>query len=100
MVPRKLLESKRTEVAGGWTELHKDEHRLYCSSMLIGDQVNVDERGTWRVGRMVGGEKACTLLTGKPEGKRPLGRPRRRWKSDVKPDRKKYLDRIFLYQNK
>jgi hypothetical protein len=28
-------------------------------------------------------------LTGKPEGKRPLGRPRRRWKGDIKPDCKK-----------
>jgi hypothetical protein len=44
-VVRKLLESKRAEVAGGWTELHKDEHHFYCSSILIGDQVRVDERG-------------------------------------------------------
>jgi len=35
---------------------------------------------------MAEGEKQCTLLTEKPEGKRPLGRPRRRWKCDVKPD--------------
>jgi hypothetical protein len=46
-------------------------------------------RGAGRVGDMVEGEKPCNLLTGKQEGKRPLGRPRRRWKGDVKPDRKK-----------
>jgi hypothetical protein len=39
---------------------------------------------------MVEGEKPCMLLTGKREGKRPLGRPRRRWKVDVEPDCKKY----------
>jgi len=32
---------------------------------------------------MAEGEKPCTLLTGKPEAKRPLGRPRRRWKCDI-----------------
>jgi len=42
-----------------------------------------------RVGGMAEGEKPCTLLTGKPEAKRPLGRPRRRWKCDVKLDCKK-----------
>jgi hypothetical protein len=46
-------------------------------------------RGAGRVARMVGEEKACTLLTGKPEGKTQFGRPRRRWKGDVKLDRKK-----------
>jgi hypothetical protein len=35
---------------------------------------------------MVGGEKACRLLTGKPEGKRPLGRPRHRWEDNIKLD--------------
>jgi len=45
-------------------------------------------RGAGRVRRMVGGEKTYTLLTGKPEGKRPLGRPRQRWKGDYKPGRK------------
>jgi len=35
-------------------------------------------RGVGRVRLVVGGEKPCTLLTGKREGKRPLGRPRRR----------------------
>jgi hypothetical protein len=34
------------------------------------------------------GEKrnACMILVGKPEGKRPLGRPRRRWEDNVKMD--------------
>jgi hypothetical protein len=28
----------------------------------------------------------CKILVGKPERKRPLGRPRRRWKDDIKTD--------------
>jgi hypothetical protein len=34
------------------------------------------------------GEKrnACRILVGKPEGKRPLGKPRRRWVDDIKMD--------------
>jgi hypothetical protein len=29
---------------------------------------------------------ACTIFVGKPEGKRPLGRPRRRWMNNIKID--------------
>jgi hypothetical protein len=34
------------------------------------------------------GEKrnACRILVGKPEGKRPLGRPRRRWEDNIRMD--------------
>ena len=65
-------------------ELYKNKLRhLYCRSDIIW------YRRVGCVARMMGGEKACTLLPGNPEGKRPLGRPRRRWKGDVKPDRKK-----------
>jgi hypothetical protein len=33
-----------------------------------------------------GGKSACRILVGKPEGKRPLGRPRRRWEENIKMD--------------
>jgi hypothetical protein len=29
---------------------------------------------------------ACRILVGKPEGKRPLGRPRRKWKDNIEMD--------------
>jgi hypothetical protein len=32
------------------------------------------------------GEEECRILVGKPEGKRPLGRPRRRWVNNIKMD--------------
>jgi len=34
----------------------------------------------------VWGEESCIVLFGKPEGKRPLGRPRHRWEDNIKMD--------------
>ena len=39
--------------------------------------------GTWRVGD---GRGVHRVLIGKPEGKRLLGRPRRRWEDNIKMD--------------
>ena len=36
--------------------------------------------------RMEQGRGVCRVLVGKPEGKRPLGRPRRRWEDNIKMD--------------
>ena len=36
--------------------------------------------------RMVKGRGVHKVLVGKPEGKRPLGRPRRRWEDNIKMD--------------
>jgi hypothetical protein len=33
-----------------------------------------------------GGRGVCRVLIGRPEGKRPLGRPRRRWEDNIKMD--------------
>jgi len=41
------------------------------------------------VGRMGEGRGMYRVLVGKPEGKRPLGRPRRRWENNIKMDFKK-----------
>ena len=37
---------------------------------------------------MEGGRSDCKMLTGKPTGKRPLGRPRRRWEDNIRMDLK------------
>ena len=37
-----------------------------------------------------GGEGACRVLVGKPEGKRPLGRPRRRWVDNIRMDLRRW----------
>jgi hypothetical protein len=37
---------------------------------------------------------ACRILVGKPDGKRPLGRPRRRWVDNIKMDLTQRQDRM------
>jgi hypothetical protein len=72
-------------VTGGWRKLHNEElHNLYSSPRVI--RIINSRRMRWagHVARM--GEKwnVYRLLVGKPEGKRPLGRPRRRWIDNMK----------------
>ena len=43
-------------------------------------------RWAWHVARMEEGRSAFKILTGKPTGKRPLGRPRRRWEDNIRMD--------------
>jgi hypothetical protein len=74
-------------VTGGWGKLHKEEfHNLYSSPSII--RIIKSRRMRWagHVARM--GEKMNVdrLLVGKPEGKRPLERPRRRWIDNIKMD--------------
>jgi hypothetical protein len=81
------LGPKRDEVTGEWRKLHNEElHYLYSSPSII--RINKARRMRWagHVARM--GEKwnACKLLVGKPEGRRPLGRPRRRWVDNIRMD--------------
>jgi hypothetical protein len=77
-VLRRIFGPKRDEMTGEWRKLHNEELRdLYPSPSIIRI---LKSRTRWpaNVARM--GEKmnAYRLLVGKPEGKRPLGRPRRR----------------------
>jgi hypothetical protein len=80
----KIFGLKRDEVIGSWRKLHNDElHNLYCSPSII--RIIKSRRMRW-AGQVAGmGEKrnACMILVGKPEGKRPLGRPRRRWEDNI-----------------
>jgi hypothetical protein len=78
-VLRRIFRPKRDEVMGEWRKLHNEELRdLYSSPSII--RIIKWRRIRWagNVARM--GRSALRLLVGKPEGKRPLGRPRlRRW---------------------
>jgi hypothetical protein len=74
-------------VTGDWRKLHNEElHRLYSSPSII--RMIKSRRMIWagHVARM--GEKRNTyrILVGKPEGNRPLGRPRRRWVDNIRMD--------------
>jgi hypothetical protein len=85
-VLRRIFGPKRNEVTEGWRKLHNEELRdLYSSPSII--RIIKSRRMRWagHVAQM--GEKRNTyrLLVGKPEGKRPLGRPKRRW-VDIRMD--------------
>jgi hypothetical protein len=70
---------KRDEVIGGWRKQHTEEfHNLYCSPSIF--KMIKSRRRRWAEHVACIGEKrnACKILMGKPEGKSPLGRPRRR----------------------
>jgi hypothetical protein len=67
--------------------LHNDElHSLYSSPNIV--RVIKSRRIRWagHVARMGDGKGVYRVLVGRPEGKRPLGRPRRRWKDNIKMD--------------
>jgi hypothetical protein len=67
--------------------LHNDElHNLYSSPNII--RVIKSGRMRWagHVARMEEGRGVYRVLVGRPEGKRPLGRPRRRWEDNIKLD--------------
>jgi hypothetical protein len=77
---RRIFGSKRDAVTGEWRKLYIDElYNLYSSPNII-RQIKV-RRMRWveHVACMGEGRKLYKVLVGNPEGKRPLGRPRRRW---------------------
>ena len=84
-VLRKILGPKRDEVIGEWRKLHKEEHNdLYCSPNIV-RVVKSRMCWLWHVARMGKRRDMYRVLVGKPEGKTPLGRPRRRWEDDINP---------------
>jgi hypothetical protein len=86
-VLRRIFGPKRDEVTGGWRKLYNEEfHNLYSSPSIIKNvQDKEDEMGR---ACSTNGEKrnAYRILVGKPERKRPLGRPRRSWVDNIKMD--------------
>jgi hypothetical protein len=77
-VLRRIFGPKRDEVTGKWRKLHSEELRDFHSSPSI-IRIIKSRRIRWAgyVARMGEKRTAYRLLVGKPEGKRPLGRPRR-----------------------
>jgi hypothetical protein len=82
---RRIFGPKRDGVTGGWRKLYKEElHNLYSSPIII--RIIKSRRMRWagHVARMGEKRNMYRLLVGKPEGKRPLRRPRRRWIDTIK----------------
>jgi hypothetical protein len=78
------------EVTGEYRKLHIGElHNLYSSPDISRQTKSRRMRWAGHVARMGEGRNVYRPLVGKPEGKRPLERPRRRWENRVKMDLKK-----------
>jgi hypothetical protein len=104
-VLRRIFRPKRDEVTGGWRKLHNEElHSLYSSPNIIRTIKPRRMRLAGHVARMGAKRNAYRILVGMPEGKRPLGRPRRRWMDNIKMDLRETgwdgMDWIDLAQNR
>jgi hypothetical protein len=77
----------RDEVTGEWRKLHNEElHELFSSPSIIRIMKARGIRWVGHVARMGENRNAYRLLVGKPEGRRPLGRPKRRWLDNIRMD--------------
>ena len=104
-VLRRIFGPKRDEVTGEWIKLHNEELKgLYSSPNIV--RVIKSRRMRWagHVARMGEGRGVYRVLVGKPEGTRPLGRPRRRWEDIIRMDLQEvglgYEDWIGLAQDR
>jgi hypothetical protein len=79
--------TKENELTEGWRKLHNEELRdLYSSPSIIRKIKSRRIRWAGHVARMGEKRNAYRLLMGKPEGKRPIARPRRKWVDNIKMD--------------
>jgi hypothetical protein len=84
-VLRRMFGLKRDEATEEWRRLHNEElNDLYSSPNII--RVIKSRRMRWagHVARMGEEGGAYRILVGRPEGRRPPGRPRRRWEDNIK----------------
>ena len=86
-VLRKIFGARRDEETGEWRRLHNEElNDLYSSPNIV--RVIKSRRMRWagHVARMGEERVVYRVLVGKPEGRRPLGRPRHRWADNIRMD--------------
>jgi hypothetical protein len=92
----RIFGPKRDEVTGEWRKLHNEEpHNLYSYPDIITQIKSRRMRCAGHVARMGEKRKVYKVLVRKPEGKRPLGRPRFRWDNWIRMDIRFYPG-IFL----
>jgi hypothetical protein len=86
-VVRGIFGPKRDEVTGEWRKLHNGElHSLYSSPDIIRQIKSRRMRWAGHVAHMGEGRNGYRVLVGKPEGKKPLGRPRLRCEDEIRMD--------------
>ena len=101
MVLRRIFRPRKDEVTGEWRRMHNEElNDLYSSPNIK----SIRMRWVGHVAHMGEERGVNRVLVGKPEGKRPLGRPRRRWVDNIRMDLQKvgcgYMDWIGLAQDR
>jgi len=104
MVLKRIFGPRIDEVTGEWRRLHNEElNDLYSPNFV---PVIKSRRMRWaghvaRMGEEIG---VYRVLLGKPEGRRPLGRPRRRWVDNIRMGVQEvgcgYMDWIGLAQDR
>ena len=81
----KIFGAKRDEITGEWRKLHNaDVHALYSSPTIIMNFKSRRLRWAGHVAHTEQSRNTYRVLVGKPEGKRSLGRRRRRWEDNIK----------------
>ena len=105
MVLRRIFGPRKDKVTGEWRRPHNEElSDLYSSPNIV--RVIKSRRMRWagHVARMGEERGVYRVLVGKPEGKRPLGRPRHRWVDNIRMDLQEvgcgYVDWIGLAQDR
>jgi hypothetical protein len=83
----RIFGPKMDEVTGEWRKLHNEEfHNLYSCPAVFRQIKSRQMRWAGHVARMGEERSLCKVLVGKSEGKRPLGRPRRKWEDWIRMD--------------
>jgi hypothetical protein len=94
-VLRRIFGPRRDEVTGEWRKLHNDElNDLYCSPNIVRVIKSRIMRWTGHVARMRDRRSVYRFLMGSPEGKKPLGRPNRRWEDNINMDPSEVPDSV------
>jgi len=104
-VLRRIFGPRRNQVTGEWKRLHNEElNDLYSSPNIVGVIKSRRMRWAGHVARKGEERGVYRVLVGKSEGKRPLGRPRRRWVDNIRMALQEvgcgYVDWIGLAQDR